>query len=102
MSPFLLRCSTSPFTLPTSTLLVVLRPTQASTPGDVLREVDSLGILAPTDFLVVQAGYVGNVNLEEKVKEFTERRVRESSLAMSCLVAPRKTPLVLSSSAFEI
>lgn len=83
--------STSSFTSPHSPILIVLRPTQAMTPGDVLREVDSLGILAPTDFLVVQAGYVGNVDLKQKVAEFTERRKSESSLSMSCVVAPRKT-----------
>lgn len=55
-----------------------------------MREVDSLGILAPADFLVVQAGYVGNIDLAEKVKEFTERRKVDPTLAMSCVVAPRK------------
>jgi translation initiation factor eIF-2B subunit epsilon len=55
-----------------------------------MREVDSLQILAPADFLVVQAGYVGNVDLGAKVKEFTERRLAKPTLSMSCVVAPRK------------
>lgn len=57
----------------------------------MLREVDSLQILAPADYLVVQAGYVGNVDLAEKVKEFAERRKKDPSMTMSCVVAPTET-----------
>lgn len=57
-----------------------------------MREVDSLQLLAPADFLVVQAGYVGNVDLKAKVERFTERRVKEPACAMSCMVAPRSYP----------
>lgn len=76
---------------PTSALSIVLRPTKAATPGDVLREVDSLQILAPADFLVVQAGYVGNVDLAQKVKDFAERRKADPNMTMSCVVAPTET-----------
>lgn len=69
-------------------MTIVVRPTKALTPGDVLREVDSLQILAPADYLVVQAGYVGNVDLKEKVQEFTDRRVKDPNLSMSCIVRP--------------
>ncbi|GAA5976485.1 hypothetical protein JCM10908_005516 [Rhodotorula pacifica] len=67
---------------------IVVRPTKALTPGDVLREVDSLQVLAPADYLVVQAGYVGNIDLKEKVQEFTERRLKDPNLSMSCIVRP--------------
>ena len=67
---------------------IVVRPTKALTPGDVLREVDSLQILAPADYLVVQAGYVGNVDLKEKVQQFTDRRLKDPNLSMSCIVRP--------------
>lgn len=73
---------------PDSTLSIIVRPTKALTPGDVLREVDSLSILSPSDYLVVQAGYVGNVDLKSKVEEFGERRKADQSLTMSCLVSP--------------
>lgn len=67
---------------------IVVRPTKALTPGDVLREVDGLQILAPADYLVVQAGYVGNVDLKVKVDEFTERRKKDPNMSMSCIVKP--------------
>ncbi|KAL8287047.1 hypothetical protein RQP46_004053 [Phenoliferia psychrophenolica] len=75
-----------------SPLSIVLRPTTALTPGDVLREVDSLQILAPADFLVVQAGYVGNVGLGNLVRDFGLRRARDPDLVMSCVVAQTATP----------
>ncbi|KAI5474655.1 hypothetical protein MNV49_002699 [Pseudohyphozyma bogoriensis] len=81
---------TSSYSSAASGITVVLRPTTASTPGDVLREVDGLGILSPADFLVVQAGYVGNVDLAGKVAEFTKKRKEDPYLLMSCVVAPRK------------
>ena len=84
------QCSTSSYNSSTSPLSIIIRPTKAMTPGDVLREVDGLGILAPADFLVVQAGYVGNVDLGEKVKEFAARRAASPMLSMSCVIAPRK------------
>ncbi|GAA5835110.1 hypothetical protein JCM9279_007202 [Rhodotorula babjevae] len=71
-----------------SDISIVVRPTKALTPGDVLREVDGLQILAPADYLVVQAGYVGNVDLKAKVDEFAERRKADPSLSMSCIVRP--------------
>ncbi|GAA5905565.1 translation initiation factor eIF2B catalytic subunit epsilon [Sporobolomyces salmoneus] len=80
--------STVSFQGPESTLSIVVRPTKALTPGDVLREVDSLSILSPSDYLVVQAGYVGNVDLKAKVEEFGERKKADPSLTMSCLVSP--------------
>lgn len=73
---------------PGAEMSIVVRPTKALTPGDVLREVDSLQILAPADYLVVQAGYVGNVDLKEKVQEFTDRRLKDPNLSMSCIVRP--------------
>lgn len=85
---------TSIYSLPSSPLSIILRPTKAATPGDVLREVDSLQILAPADYLVVQAGYVGNVDLAQKVKDFAERRKKDPSMTMSCVVAPTETKFV--------
>ncbi|GAA5923079.1 hypothetical protein JCM1841_000307, partial [Sporobolomyces salmonicolor] len=82
---------TTSFQGPESALSIVIRPTKALTPGDVMREVDGLSILAPADYLVVQAGYVGNVDLGQKVKDFTERRKADPSLSMSCVVAPIQT-----------
>ena len=79
---------TSSFMSPGAEMSIVVRPTKALTPGDVLREVDSLQILAPADYLVVQAGYVGNVDLKEKVQEFTDRRLKDPNLSMSCIVRP--------------
>ncbi|KAK4703891.1 translation initiation factor eIF-2B subunit epsilon, partial [Phenoliferia sp. Uapishka_3] len=81
--------SSSTFLSVKSPLSITVRPTTALTPGDVLREVDSLQILAPADFIVVQAGYVGNINLADLVKEFGERRSRDPYLVMSCVVAKR-------------
>ncbi|TKA57409.1 hypothetical protein B0A53_00638 [Rhodotorula sp. CCFEE 5036] len=80
--------ATSSFMSPGAEMSIVVRPTKALTPGDVLREVDSLQILAPADYLVVQAGYVGNVDLKEKVQEFTDRRLKDPNLSMSCIVRP--------------
>ncbi|BGP38404.1 translation initiation factor eIF-2B epsilon subunit, GEF [Rhodotorula kratochvilovae] len=80
--------ASSSFQLPGSEIQIVVRPTKALTPGDVLREVDGLQILAPTDYLVVQAGFVGNVDLKAKTTEFTERRKVDPSLSMSCIVKP--------------
>ncbi|POY72520.1 hypothetical protein BMF94_4346 [Rhodotorula taiwanensis] len=80
--------ASSSFMSPGAEMSITVRPTKAHTPGDVLREVDSLQILAPADYLVVQAGYVGNVNLKEKVDEFTSRRLQDPNLSMSCIVRP--------------
>lgn len=87
---------TSTYSSHLSGISITLRPTTALTPGDVLREVDGLGILAPADFLVVQAGYVGNILLAEKVKEFTTWRKEDPTVCMSCVVTPRKSPWVVS------
>ncbi|GAA5939733.1 translation initiation factor eIF2B catalytic subunit epsilon [Sporobolomyces koalae] len=80
--------STLTFQGPEVTLSIVVRPTKALTPGDVLREVDSLQILSPSDYLVVQAGYVGNVDLKHRVEEFAQRKKADPNLTMSCLVSP--------------
>ncbi|TNY22364.1 hypothetical protein DMC30DRAFT_392369 [Rhodotorula diobovata] len=80
--------ASSTFGLPGSDISIVVRPTKALTPGDVLREVDGLQILAPADYLVVQAGFLGNVDLKDKAHEFTERRKADPSLTMSCIVRP--------------
>ncbi|GAA6000458.1 hypothetical protein JCM10207_008020 [Rhodosporidiobolus poonsookiae] len=80
--------STQTFHGPENHLQIIVRPTKGLTPGDVMRECDSLSILSPADYLVVQAGYVGNVNLREKVDEFTERRKKDPNLTMSCIVKP--------------
>lgn len=86
----LLLCSSSSFTKLGSSLSVIVRPTAATTPGDILREVDGLGILAPVDYLVVQAGYVGNIDLKAKVDAFTQRRLADPTMTMDCIVAPRQ------------
>lgn len=85
---------TSIYSQPHYPLSIIFRPTTAQTPGDILREVDSLQILNPADFLVVQVGYVGNVDLKQRVEEFGERRKMDQALAMSCVVAPRGDPSV--------
>ncbi|GAA5924014.1 hypothetical protein JCM10213_004472 [Rhodosporidiobolus nylandii] len=79
---------TQTFHGPEAPLHVIVRPTKALTPGDVMRECDSLSILSPADYLVVQAGYVGNVDLKQKVQEFTERRKQDPNMSMSCIVKP--------------
>ncbi|GAA5998409.1 translation initiation factor eIF2B catalytic subunit epsilon [Rhodotorula paludigena] len=83
--------ASSSFQAPGSDLTIVVRPTKALTPGDVMREVDGLQILAPTDYLVVQAGFLGNVDLKQKVQEFGARRQKDPSLSMSCIVKPIAT-----------
>lgn len=84
--------SSSTYSGGSSPLQITLRPTTALTSGDVLREVDSLQILAPADFLVVQAGYVGSLSLGDRVKEFTSRRTRDPNLCLACVVAPTSLP----------
>ncbi|SGY47010.1 BQ5605_C001g00486 [Microbotryum silenes-dioicae] len=84
-------CSQSTFQKSQASFTIVVRPTKAATPGDVLREVDSLQILAPADFLIVQAGYVGNLNLKAKVTQFAARRKADPNMCMSCVVAPVET-----------
>lgn len=66
---------------------VSLRSTLGNSEGDVLRDVDNLGI--KNDFLLVRAGYIGNIDLESAVRAFTVKRKKDSSLLMECLVAPR-------------
>ncbi|GAA5976582.1 hypothetical protein JCM11641_001346 [Rhodosporidiobolus odoratus] len=83
--------STQSFHGPETLLQIIVRPTKGLTPGDVMRECDSLSILSPADYLVVQAGYVGNVNLKQKVEEFGQRRKADPNLSMSCIVKPIAT-----------
>ena len=70
----------------TLSMEIVLRSTSATTQGDVLREVDALGLAA--DFLLVRAGYIGNLHLAQLVKRFTQKRKKDPGLAMECLLAP--------------
>lgn len=66
---------------------VRIRSTLASAEGDVLRELDNVPLQG--DFLLVRAGYMGNIDLDSAVKAFTVRRKKDPSLLMDCLVAPR-------------
>jgi translation initiation factor eIF-2B subunit epsilon len=78
-------CSASPYAKD-STFEVILRATAALSPGDVLREADSLPLAG--DFLLVRAGYVGNLDLQQAVNNFAEKRRRDNGLVMDCLVRP--------------
>ena len=84
--PRLLRRS-STFTSPTASMTIRVRSTQAYTEGDVIREVDSLALTG--DWLLVRAGYLGNLNLEQNVADFKAKRKRDPGLLMDCIVAPR-------------
>lgn len=64
-----------------------IRQTQATSEGDVMREVDGLAIAG--DWLLVKAGYIGNLDLETAVTEFTAKRKKDPSLLMDCVVASR-------------
>jgi hypothetical protein len=66
---------------------VVLRATTAMYPGEVLQEADDLPLAG--DFLLVRAGYVGNLDLRQAVKNFGEKRRKDSGLVMDCLVRPK-------------
>lgn len=59
----------------------------AGTEGDVIREVDGLALTG--DYLLVRAGFVGNLDLEKAVEDFTARRKKDPGLLMECLVSPR-------------
>jgi translation initiation factor eIF-2B subunit epsilon len=63
---------------------VILRATSALSAGDVLREADSLPLAG--DFLLVRAGYVGNLDLQQAVNDFAEKRRKDNGLVMECLV----------------
>lgn len=79
--------SQTTFDKPYSTMSVTTRSTNAASPGDVMREVDALGILAPTEFLVVQAGYVGSIDLKDQVERFRARRTKDPNLVLSAIVS---------------
>ena len=64
-----------------------IRSTQAYTEGDVMREVDGFGITG--NWLLVKAGYIGNLNLEQAVNDFTVKRKKDPGLLMDCVLAPR-------------
>lgn len=83
----LLTHRSSTFMLPTAPMSIRIRQTQAITEGDVMREVDSLALTG--DWLLVKAGYIGNLNLEQAVTDFTAKRKKDPSLLMECLVASR-------------
>lgn len=53
-----------------------------------MREVDGLSL--PGDWILAKAGYLGNLDLEKAVEDFTARRKKEPELIMECIVA-RKT-----------
>lgn len=52
-----------------------------------MREVDGLALAG--DWLLVKAGYIGNLDLETAVTEFTARRKKDPSLLMDCVVTSR-------------
>lgn len=51
-----------------------------------MREVDALGILAPTDFLVLQAGFVGSIDFKTEVATFAARRTKDPNYVLSALL----------------
>lgn len=64
-----------------------IRQTQAVSEGDVMREVDGLALTG--DWLLVKAGYIGNLDLEKAVTDFTAKRKKDPSLLMDCIVTSR-------------
>lgn len=52
-----------------------------------MREVDGLAL--PGDWLLVKAGYMGNIDLAKVVNDFTAKRKRDPGLLMECVVAPK-------------
>ena len=74
---------------PTASMSIRIRQTQAYSEGDVMREVDGLALTG--DWLLVRAGYMGNLDLQSAVEGFTARRKKEQGLLMECLVSQRKT-----------
>lgn len=72
---------------PTAPMSIRIRQTQAISEGDVMREIDSLAIAG--DWLLVKAGYIGNLDLETAVTDFTAKRKKDPSLLMDCIVTSR-------------
>jgi translation initiation factor eIF-2B subunit epsilon len=72
---------------PTAQMSIRIKQTQATSEGDVMREVDGLAIAG--DWLLVKAGYIGNLDLEKAVTDFTAQRKKDPSLLMNCLVTSR-------------
>lgn len=52
-----------------------------------MREVDGLSL--PGDWILAKAGYIGNLDLEKAVQDFSARRKKEPELIMECIVAQR-------------
>lgn len=67
---------------------VHIRYTDAGSQGDVLRDADGLKITA--DFLLVQAGYIGNLDLQSAHERFAEKRKADPNLVMDCLLATQQ------------
>lgn len=90
---FLCACSSSTFMSPTAPMTIRIKQTQAISEGDVMREVDGLALAG--DWLLVKAGYIGNLELETAVTDFTAKRKKDPSLLMECIVTSRTRRCVL-------
>ncbi|KAK9898669.1 hypothetical protein P389DRAFT_178044 [Cystobasidium minutum MCA 4210] len=77
----------STFMSPTAPMTIRIKQTQAISEGDVMREVDGLALAG--DWLLVKAGYIGNLELETAVTDFTAKRKKDPSLLMECIVTSR-------------
>jgi translation initiation factor eIF-2B subunit epsilon len=65
---------------------VHIRYTDGNSQGDVLRDADQLKITA--NFLLVQVGYLGNLDLRVAHERFAAKRKADPNLVMDCLLAP--------------
>ncbi|KAE8230857.1 hypothetical protein CF326_g4136 [Tilletia indica] len=63
--------------------ITVLPIPQAGSAGDALRELDARQIVRASDFILVHADYVGNLDLAELVRVHKERRRRDRDAIMS-------------------
>lgn len=65
---------------------VTLKQTASVTEGDVLREADALEL--KSNFLLLRAGYLGNVDLARALKEFAVKRKADPNLVLDSLLVP--------------
>lgn len=65
---------------------LILKQTGSVTEGDVLREADALEL--KTNFVLLRAGYIGNLDLQRALKEFANKRKRDANLVLDSLLMP--------------
>ncbi|KAK0531529.1 translation initiation factor eIF-2B epsilon subunit, GEF [Tilletia horrida] len=66
----------------------VLPIPQAGSAGDALRELDARQIVRASDFILVHADYVGNLDLAQLVRAHKERRRRDRDAIMTVATMP--------------